>query len=222
MQNKGETMSAARYGLIGKTAVITFDNPPVNGLGFGLRHAIISLLDQAQADTQVAAVVLTGSSRAFSGGADVREFGTPLSGREPTLRTVISALEASGKPVVAAIEGVCLGGGLELALGAHYRVAHAKAQVGLPEVKLGLLPGAGGTQRLPRLLGLEKALNMIVNGQVLSASSLVDTPLFDLVVDADVVGRAVAFAEKVATDNKAHRRVRDLSVDAPDAEPSCR
>ncbi|WP_237173975.1 3-hydroxyacyl-CoA dehydrogenase NAD-binding domain-containing protein [Paracandidimonas lactea] len=211
-------MSAARYGLIGKTAVITFDNPPVNGLGFGLRHAIISLLDQAQADTQVAAVVLTGSSRAFSGGADVREFGTPLSGREPTLRTVISALEASGKPVVAAIEGVCLGGGLELALGAHYRVAHAKAQVGLPEVKLGLLPGAGGTQRLPRLLGLEKALNMIVNGQVLSASSLVDTPLFDLVVDADVVGRAVAFAEKVATENKAHRRVRDLSVDAPDAE----
>ncbi|KAA0911234.1 3-hydroxyacyl-CoA dehydrogenase NAD-binding domain-containing protein [Pusillimonas sp. ANT_WB101] len=211
-------MPGAHYEVVGKTAVITFDNPPVNGLGFDLRHAIVTLVDRAQADDNVVAIVLTGTTRAFSGGADIREFGTPKAGQEPTLRTVIKVLESSVKPVVAAIDGVCLGGGLELALGAHYRVAATSARVGLPEVKLGILPGAGGTQRLPRLLGLEKALNMIVNGTIVSATKLADTPLFDLVVDTDVVASATAFAEKMAKENASHKRVRDLKVNQPDAE----
>lgn len=211
-------MPGAHYEVVGKTAVITFDNPPVNGLGFDLRHAIVTLIDQAQADDKVVAIVLTGTARAFSGGADVREFGTPKAVQEPSLRTVIKVIESSAKPVVAAIDGVCLGGGLELALGAHYRVAARSASVGLPEVKLGLLPGAGGTQRLPRLLGLEKALNMIVNGTIVPAAKLADTPLFDRMVDDDLVAQAAAFAEKMAGRGAAHTRVRDLKVDQPDAE----
>lgn len=211
-------MPGAHYEVVGKTAVITFDNPPVNGLGFNLRHAIVTLVDRAQDDDKVVAIVLTGTARAFSGGADVREFGTPKAGQEPTLRTVIKVLESSTKPVVAALDGVCLGGGLELALGAHYRVAAKSATVGLPEVKLGLLPGAGGTQRLPRLLGLEKALNMIVNGTAVPAAKLAGTPLFDLVVDENLIAQAVAFAEKMVEQGSSHKRVRDLKVDQPDAE----
>lgn len=211
-------MASAQYEVVGKTAVITFDNPPVNGLGFDLRHAIVTLVDQAQADDRVVAIVLTGTARAFSGGADVREFGTPKSGQEPTLRTVIQVLESSSKPVVAAIDGVCLGGGLELALGAHYRIAVSSARVGLPEVGLGLLPGAGGTQRLPRLLGLEKALNMIVNGTIVPAAALADTPLFDRVVENDLVRHAVTFAEDRARQNSSHPRVRDLTLDSSGAE----
>src|SRR5690606_20817071 len=158
------------------------------------------------------------SARAFSGGADVREFGTPLAGREPTLRTVINVLETSSKPVVAAVDGVCLGGGLELALGAHARVATRAAKIGLPEVKLGLLPGAGGTQRLPRLIGLDRAAAMVVHGEIVPASRLADTPLFEEVVDDGLVEKAVALAERLAARENALRRVRDLEVPAIDLQ----
>src|SRR6185503_993881 len=137
-------MGGAEYQARGAVAVITLDNPPVNGLGHALRRDLAAGLDRAAADPAVQAVVLVGAGKGFSGGADIKEFGTPKMTAEPSLHTVIRAVEASTKPVVAAIHGVAMGGGLELALACHYRVAGAGAQVALPEVKLGLLPGAGG------------------------------------------------------------------------------
>ncbi len=146
------------------------------------------------------------------------EFGTPAAVREPNLRTLIAQLEDSPKPVVAAIAGACLGGGLELALGAHFRVAAADASLGLPEVKLGLLPGAGGTQRLPRLLGIEAALNMIVSGAPVAASRLAGTKLIDQIADGDVVAAATAFARTVIANSTPARRVRDLRLRDPNAD----
>src|SRR5687767_7516536 len=175
-------------------AVISFDNPPVNGLSHALRVRIAAALDRAQADAAVRAIVLTGAGGLFSGGADIREFGTPASTADPTLRRLIDQVETSAKPVVAAITGICLGGGLELALAAHYRVASADATLGLPEVKLGLLPGAGGTQRLPRLVGVERAIDMIVGGEPVPATALARTALLDLVVTRDPVASAVELA----------------------------
>ncbi len=154
----------ATYEVRGDVAVITMDNPPVNGLGYSTRVGITEGLAKALADTAVSAVVITGAGKAFSGGADIREFGSPKALAEPNLLSVILALEASTKPIVAAIHSVAMGGGLELALGCHYRVASPGAQIALPEVKIGLIPGAGGTQRLPRVLGVETARNMIVSG----------------------------------------------------------
>ena len=155
----------AHYTVHGDVAVITMDNPPVNGLGFSTRLGITDGLTKAIADAAVKSIVLTGSGKAFSGGADIKEFGSPKALAEPNLLSVIMALEHSPKPVVAAIHTVCMGGGLELALGCHYRIAAPGCSVALPEVKLGLIPGAGGTQRLPRVLGVEVALNMIVSGE---------------------------------------------------------
>ncbi len=211
-----ETTLAAHLTRRGRIAVITMDNPPVNGLGHGLRRDVVEALEQVRDDEAVDAVVLTGSARAFSGGADVREFGTPKSAEEPNLRTLISFVEASAKPVVAAISGVCLGGGLELAMGCHFRVARADASLGLPEVKLGLLPGATGTQRLPRLVGVERALDMIVGGAPVAAGKLAGTALVDEIADGDAVDAAVAFAERVVAGNRPIERVRDRAV--PDAE----
>jgi 3-hydroxyacyl-CoA dehydrogenase len=211
-------MSSTRYELRGHTALITFDHPPVNGLGAALRTGILDALDRALADPAVRAVVVTGGDKAFSGGADVKEFGTPLAAREPRLPVVIAALENAPKPVVAAISGVCMGGGLELALGAHYRVARADAQIALPEVKLGLLPGAGGTQRLPRAIGLEAALNLIVSGATVQAKQFDGTVLFDGVVDGDPVAAALALADKVVTDKLPRKRLRDLKVQDPQAD----
>ncbi len=202
----------------GGVAIVTMNKAPVNGLGFELREGIALALDHANADPAVQAIVLTGTARAFSGGADVTEFGTPKSLREPNLRVVISLLEDNPKPVVAAIAGQCLGGGLELAMGCHFRVALADATLGLPEVKLGLLPGAGGTQRLPRLIGLEPALNMIVSGAPVAAAKLKGTALLDEVVDADLVDHAVKLAEAVVAEQRPKRRARDLKVKDPQAE----
>jgi 3-hydroxyacyl-CoA dehydrogenase len=210
--------TSTQYDVRGTVAVVTLNNPPVNGLGYSLRAGIIDGLDRALADDKVKAIVLIGSDRAFSGGADVKEFGTPKSGQEPNLLSVIRALENSTKPVVAAIGGLALGGGLELAMGAHFRVAKPDAQLGLPEVKLGLLPGAGGTQRLPRLIGLEAALNMIVSGAPVPAAKFEGTPLVDALVPGDLLAGAVAFAEKAVADKLPLKRVRDLKVKAPGAE----
>ncbi len=206
------------YQVRGAIAVIAFDFPPVNGLGSPLRTDLMAALDRANADRDVRAVVITGTSKAFSGGADVKELGTPAASRDPRLPVLISALEDSPKPVVAAIAGICMGGGLELALGAHYRVAKADARVSLPEVKLGLLPGAGGTQRLPRAIGLERALNMIVTGETLPAAQFSGTALFDAVTDGDVVDAALALAGKVVQEALPLKRLRDLKVREPQAE----
>jgi 3-hydroxyacyl-CoA dehydrogenase len=211
-------MSSTRYEVRGRTAVITLDNPPVNGLSAALRSGLMAAMDRALADDAVEAVVVTGTERAFSGGADVKEFGTANAGREPRVQVLIAALEDSPKPVVAAIAGACMGGGLELAMGAHYRVAKADAQIALPEVKLGLLPGAGGTQRLPRALGLEAALNMIVFGAVVPAAKLKGTALLDEVTEGDPVAAAVALAEQVAAGKMPLKRLRDLKVKDAQAE----
>ncbi|SPJ18442.1 3-hydroxyacyl-CoA dehydrogenase [Burkholderiales bacterium] len=211
-------MDNLSYSVRGNVAVLTLNNPPVNGLGFRLRSDLLSAFDRAQNDPQVRALVLYGGDTVFSGGADVREFGSPKASMEPNLPSVIRALESSAKPVVAAIAGNCLGGGLELALGCHWRVAKADASLGLPEVKLGLLPGAGGTQRLPRAIGLEPALNMIVSGEAQSASTFAATALVDVVVDGELLPQALAFAEKLIADARPLRRLRDLKVDAPAAE----
>ena len=199
-------------------AVLKLDNPPVNSLGFELREALVAGLDRANADPLVAAIVLIGSGAGFSGGADIREFGTPKAVAHPNLRTVISETEDSAKPVIAAVGGVCMGGGLELAMGCHYRVGVPGAKIALPEVKLGLLPGAGGTQRLPRLLGVEAALNMIVSGATIASEKLKASPLFDAFGDDDLLESALRFARRVVAEKMALKKVRDLKLDMPNAE----
>jgi 3-hydroxyacyl-CoA dehydrogenase len=211
---------SASYEVRDGVAVIALQNPPVNGLSYDTRRAIAEGLEKAQADDRVLAIVLTGSGKAFSGGADIREFSSPKSSAEPNLLTLIRLTEQSTKPVVAAINGVAMGGGLELALGCHYRVTAPKVPVALPEVKIGLVPGAGGTQRLPRVLGVETALNMIVSGEPVPSDVLAALPgqkLFDKVADGDVVAAAIAFAQSVA-DKRPLPRVRDLKVSYPNAD----
>ncbi len=193
----------ARYETHGPVAVITLDNPPVNGLGFATRKAVTDGLQQANTDARIRAIVITGAGKAFSGGADIREFGKPAALAEPNLLSVIRACELSDKPVVAAVHSVAMGGGLELALGCHYRIAAPGCQVALPEVKLGLLPGAGGTQRLPRAIGVEPALNMILSGDAVKSERLAQIPgqkLFDRIADSvdTLLPQALALAEEVA------------------------
>ncbi|MBO9515736.1 MAG: enoyl-CoA hydratase/isomerase family protein [Variovorax sp.] len=193
----------AEYKVLGDVAVITMANPPVNGLGLSTRLGITGGLAKAIDDPAVKAIVITGAGKAFSGGADIKEFGTPKALQDPNLLSVILALEASTKPIVAAIHSICMGGGLELALGCHYRVAAPGTNVALPEVKLGLIPGAGGTQRLPRVLGVETALNMIVSGEPVKSELLASLPgqkLFDkLAASAETLfDEAMEFAKSVA------------------------
>ena len=193
----------ASYQVRGSVAVITLDNPPVNGLGFATRKAVADHLAQAQTDAAIVALVITGAGRAFSGGADIKEFGSPKALAEPNLATLIKLVEDCTKPVVAALHSVVMGGGLELALGCHYRVAAPGTSIALPEVKLGLLPGAGGTQRLPRVLGVETALNMIVSGDAVKSEVLFAVPgqrLIDKLTEGDVIGAAVAFAMERAAE----------------------
>jgi 3-hydroxyacyl-CoA dehydrogenase len=211
-------MERALYELIDDIAVVTLNNPPINGLGLDLRRTIIASVEHANANDAVHAIVLIGSDRAFSGGADIKEFGTPKSSQEPNLLSVIRTVEASSKPVVAAIAGACMGGGLELALGCHFRVAKPDAQIALPEVKLGILPGAGGTQRLPRLVGLETALNMIVFGNPVSATQLKDSALFDAIIEADLRHGAVEFARQAIAEKRPATRVRDIRINEPSGE----
>jgi 3-hydroxyacyl-CoA dehydrogenase len=199
-------------------AVITFSNPPVNGLGLTIRRGLIDALHAALDNDAVKAIVLTGGANYFSGGADIREFNTPQMMMEPSLHSVIDAYETSTKPVIVAINGTALGGGLELSLGVNYRVASANALVGLPEVKIGLLPGAGGTQRLPRAAGLENALNMIVSGTPVPANKLADTRLFDRLTDGDAQDAAIALAHEVVAAGEPLPHVRDWPIDHPNAE----
>jgi 3-hydroxyacyl-CoA dehydrogenase len=208
---------SANFEVKGSIAVITLNNPPVNGLGYATRLAIFEGLKKALQKRAVKAIVITGAGKAFSGGADIKEFNTPKSGAEPNLHSVIAAIEAADKPVIAAVHSVAMGGGLELALACHYRVASPGAQIALPEVKLGLLPGAGGTQRLPRVVGVETALNMIVSGNPVPSEKLAGTKLFDQMIEGDLMTGAIAFAEKVAA-VRPLPLVRDIKVDYPNHE----
>jgi 3-hydroxyacyl-CoA dehydrogenase len=211
---------SASYEVRGAVAVITLNNPPVNGLGLATRQAIAAGIEQAVADAAIKAVVITGAGKAFSGGADIREFGSPKAIQEPNLLSLIRLCENTPKPVVAAIHTVCMGGGLELALGCHYRVVAPGAQIALPEVKLGLVPGAGGTQRLPRVLGVETALNMIVKGDPVKSEVLAALPgqkLFDRVIEGNLLDGACAFALEVA-DVRPLPQVRNLKASHPQGD----
>ena len=213
---------SASYTTHGNVAVITLDHPPVNSLGHATRADIATGLQRALDDAQIKAIVLVGAGKVFSGGADITEFNTPAMFADPGLHTVIALLEAATKPVIAALHGTVMGGGLELALGCHYRVAGSGMQTALPEVKLGLLPGAGGTQRLPRLVGVETALNMIVKGDPVASEKLGKTALFDRLIEsadgAEVLKAAIAFAQEVVDKNLPLKKVRDIKIELPHAQ----
>jgi 3-hydroxyacyl-CoA dehydrogenase len=213
-------MKEVRYRLDAGIAWLSMNNPPLNALSHALRKAIVQALDRAVADPKVKAVVIAGNPRAFSSGADIKEFSGAGFYAEPFLPVVVDILEACPKPVIAAVGGACMGGGLELALGCHYRVALADAKIAFPEVKLGLIPGAGGTQRFPRLVGLETAVNLIVSGATVPASAFKGSALFDVIVEAGDADSLAAAARKFAAGKKggAVRRVRDLPVAHPQAE----
>jgi len=191
----------------GEIGVVTVDNPPVNALKHEVRAGLAEALRRTREDVAVKAVVIGCAGRTFFAGADITEFGKPP--QAPGLGEVIAAIEAMPKPVVAALHGTALGGGFELALACHFRVAVAAARVGLPEVKLGLLPGAGGTQRLPRLIGPEKALKMIVTGDPITAGEALADGIIDDVVEGDPIEGAIGFARRVVAEGQPLRRVRD-------------
>jgi len=205
------------YTVRGKVAVITMNNPPMNTMSHANRTAVKAAVDAANADAAVAAIVITGGGKVFSSGAEIKEFNTPAAIASPALGEVIATLEASPKPVIAAVHGVAMGGGLELALGCHYRVGSPGAQIALPEVKLGILPGAGGTQRLPRLIGAEKGLEMIVSGNPVKSEKFAPGTLFDEITTGDLLEAACAFAEKVAAKGAPYKRARDLTVKVDNA-----
>jgi 3-hydroxyacyl-CoA dehydrogenase len=196
----------ARYAVRDGVAVITMNNPPVNGLGNALRAGILECLAKAEADPAVKAAVIIGSARAFSGGADIREFNKPR--EKPDLPDVNDAQDAMQKPLVAAIGGFALGGGLELALACHYRIALPRTQLGLPEVKLGILPGSGGTQRLPRILPVAEAVKMITTGNPILAEKAKEFGLVDEIAQGDLLESALAFTKKIL--DKPLRRIRDM------------
>jgi len=193
-------------------AVITLDNPPVNSLSFEVRDALKHKLDQVRQDATYKALVIIGAGRMFSSGADISEFNQSPPPDTPNLPRIIDDLENSLKPVVAAIHGVAAGGGLELTLGCHYRIASPTTRLGLPEVTLGFVPGAGGTQRLPRLVGLERALDMIVSGRLVPAHEALASGVIDEITEDNLGVAAVTFARKLIGKTNAVRRTRDLDA----------
>ena len=192
----------------GRVAVLTVNNPPVNALSQHVRQGLRDGVGQAVADPAVAAIVIACAGRTFIAGADITEFGKPP--QAPSLHEVLDLIESSPKPVIAAVHGTALGGGLEVTLACHYRVGVKDARFGLPEVKLGLLPGAGGTQRLPRVVGVEKALGMMTSGDPIRADDALKSGLIDEIVDGDLTAAGVAFAEKVVSEKRPLRKIRDL------------
>jgi 3-hydroxyacyl-CoA dehydrogenase len=211
-------MAFADYTSHGAVAVITLNSPPVNALGLNVRKAFADGLERAATSAWIGAVVITGAGTTFCAGADVSEFGSPEMTAAPNLSDLCELVENSPYPVIAAINGTAFGGGLELAMACHYRMALATAQLGQPEVKLGLLPGAGGTQRLPRLAGVPRALNMIVSGNPVAAGELCTTDLLDSVVEADVLQAAIDMAQHDAAGKLALKKARDLIIKFPNAE----
>lgn len=199
----------------GAVMVLRMVNPPVNGLGDSVRRGLASGLQRALDDAAVVAVVIAGEGRGFSGGADIRQFNTPAASAQPMLRQLIAAIEGAGKPVVAAIHGFALGGGLELAMGCHYRVADGSAVLGLPEVNLGLVPGGGGTQRLPRAVGVDAALEMVLEGKTVTAPQATEMGLVDALADGEILDFACRYALGKAA-QAALPRLRDRTLAAQD------
>jgi 3-hydroxyacyl-CoA dehydrogenase len=199
-------VSLKRHGAV---SVISIENPPVNALSQPVRQGLMECFDEAEADAGSTAIVLICAGRTFIAGADIREFDRPP--EQPHLPDVIARIEATSKPVLAAMHGTALGGGLEVAMACHYRLADRNSTLGLPEVKLGLLPGATGTQRLPRLVGIEKALEMMLSGEPVTADAALEAGLVDKVTENDLLSEALSYAEKVA--RLGPRRVRDLAVE---------
>jgi 3-hydroxyacyl-CoA dehydrogenase len=208
-------MPVVGYERRGAVGVITVDNPPVNALSRAVRQGLVDALMQGLGDGEAKAIVVIGAGRTFIAGADIKEFGKPL--EPPDLNFVIAGLETASKPTIAAIHGTALGGGLEVALGCHYRVALPTAQVGLPEVKLGIIPGAGGTQRLPRLVGAKAALDMITTGNFVRAPQAKVLGIIDDIVEGDLLEGALRFAETAIARGTAGRRVRDNDAKLADA-----
>lgn len=200
------------YQQIGVVGVITVNNPPVNTLSIGVPEGIMEYLDQAIADSNIKAVVLMGAGGTFISGADIRELDALLKSDTPTIRDVFPRIEGSPKPVIAAIHGTALGGGLETALGCHFRCAVPGAKLGLPEVKLGLLPGAGGTQRLPRLIGVEPALDLMVSGQYISATKALTLGLVDEILNGDLLTGALDFANRVVDEKRPLRVISQMTA----------
>ena len=198
-------------------AILTVDNPPVNPLSDGVRAGFVNNIDKAENDPDVLGVVLTGAGRSFIAGADISEFGKNPDG--PGLDEAFRKLEFCSKPVVAAINGSALGGGLETALVCNYRIAGPAAFVGLPEVNLGLLPGAGGTQRLPRLVGPAEALKMMLTGMHVNAKKALSMGIIDQVSD-DLINDSIKFIQKVSSETQNHPKVRDLNEKVIEARGS--
>jgi 3-hydroxyacyl-CoA dehydrogenase len=207
----------------GPVAVITIDNPPVNALSPGVPEGLASSMETAKADPAIDAIVIIGAGNTFVAGADINEFAKSIAagkGGGPDLTPLLAAIEDSPKPVVVAISGAALGGGLELAMASHYRVAIPSAQVGLPEANLGIVPGAGGTQRLPRLVGMAKAAEMIVSGQIIKAPTALELGLIDRLIDGELLPGAITFAHEIAATRplpKTRERALDTSTAALDS-----
>ena len=197
------------YELRGDIAVLEVDNPPVNPLSSGVRVGLCDQFDKANSDENVRGIVLKGAGNAFIAGADISEFGQKMEG--PDLHTALKNIEYSEKPVVAAINGPALGGGLETALCCNYRIATEKSIVGLPEVNLGLLPGAGGTQRLPRIVGPSQALKIMLSGVPVPAKKALDQGILDSISTGDLVEDAISFLHKKLDETTEHPKVRDLN-----------
>ncbi len=203
-------MAVVSYKLVNGVGIIQIDNPPVNALSHPVREGIVEALISAREDASMALLLMC-SGRTFIAGADIKEFGkTPL---EPTLGQVISCIENANKPVIAAIHGTALGGGFEVALACHYRCALNSARMGLPEVKLGLIPGAGGTQRVPRLAGVETAMAMMTSGKPMAAAEARQANLVDKVVEGDLLESALEYARELIDTNAPLKRIRDISID---------
>ena len=207
---------AVSYSIRDKIGVISVDSPPVNALSQRVREGILDAVRKAQKDKSEA-VVLCCKGRTFIAGADITEFGKPP--LEPGLSEVLSAMENSSKPIIAAIHGAALGGGFEVALACHYRCAVAGARVGLPEVKLGLLPGAGGTQRVPRIAGIRAAFDMIVSGNPIAAAKARDMGLVNEIIDGDLVEGAISYARDLVDSGAPLKRIRDVNIDPATIEP---
>src|SRR3989442_2778028 len=203
----------------GRVAVLTVNNPPVNALSQHVRQGLHEGLKQAMSDSAAEAIGTVCAGRTFIAGADITEFGTPRT--EPGLHAVLDLIEGSGRPVVAAIHGTALGGGLEVTLACHYRIGVKDARFGLPEVKLGLLPGAGGTQRLPRVVGVEEGLQMMVSGDPIRADEALRAGLIDEIVQGVLAAAGVAFAEKILNERRPLKKIRDLTdkIDAARGKP---
>ena len=211
-------MSAAEYSVQGNIAVIQLNHPPVNSLSLVLRQSLGPAIERAEADPAVHASIIIGSEKAFCGGADIREFGTDKAAQPPKLRDILAIMDSAKKPLVAAIGGFALGGGMELGLGCHYRVALPGTRLALPEITLGILAGGGGVQRMPRIIPVERAVEMCLSGAPIPVAEAHTLGLIDEVVEGDLLAGALRFTAKLVADGKGPRRIRDMAPKIADAK----